>query len=102
MDGFRLWATCGISSAPLIDTGAFMAGFPRTQRAIAGVLEDAIRKAGKTPTSLARDLGRSQHFIRLMVRLGRDVTVAEWMAIAKELGVRPSTLLARVERRLKG
>lgn len=78
-----------------------MAAYPRTQRAIAGVLEDAIRGAGKTPTGLAREMGETQHFIRRMVRLDRDITVAEWIAIAKALGIRPSTLLTRVERRLR-
>lgn len=78
-----------------------MGGYPRAQRAIAGVIEDAIRKAGKTPTGLARDLGKTQHFARLIVKGQRDVTAAEFMAIARQLGVRPSTLMARVERRLK-
>lgn len=32
----------------------------------------------------------------------KAIDVAGFMALAKELGIRPSTLLARVERRLKG
>jgi hypothetical protein len=79
-----------------------MAGYPRAQRAIAGVIEDAIRKAGTTPTGLARDMGEQQHFLRRIVKLERDVTVAEFIAIAKQLKISPSTLLERVERRLKG
>jgi hypothetical protein len=78
-----------------------MRRFPRTQRAIAGVLEDAGRKAGYDALGLARALGETQHFIRRIWRLERDVSAAEFMAIARKLGIRPSTLMARVERRLK-
>jgi hypothetical protein len=78
-----------------------MRSYPRTQRAIAAVLKDAIKAAGTNPTALARDMGQAQHFARRMVKLERDVTVAEWIAIARKLRVRPSELLDRVEARLR-
>jgi transcriptional regulator with XRE-family HTH domain len=78
-----------------------MSRFPKAQIAIAGVIADARRRAGMSARSFSEALGESQHFIRRIETGERDVSTAEFMAIAKALGVRASTLLTRVERRLR-
>lgn len=78
-----------------------MGGYPKTQRVVAGVLKDAIAEAGETPTSVGRKLRGPDNAVRRVVNLQRDVRLPELFAIAQELGVRPSTLVARMERRLK-
>jgi transcriptional regulator with XRE-family HTH domain len=79
-----------------------MGRFPKAQLAIAGVIRDARKRAGKSARGLSEALGESQHFVRRIETGERDISTGEFMAIANELGVRPSTLLTRVERRLKG
>jgi transcriptional regulator with XRE-family HTH domain len=76
--------------------------YPRAQRAITGVLGDALRRAGVTHAALNRRLGATGHWMGRILSMERDISVAEFMAIAKEFGIRPSTLMARVERRMKG
>jgi plasmid maintenance system antidote protein VapI len=78
-----------------------MGRYPATQRAIVGVLKDAIQRAGETATSVARSLGWPENSIRRVFHLQRDVSAAEFRAIARHLGIRASTLWERIERRLK-
>lgn len=77
-----------------------MRSYPATQRAIAAVLEDAIEKAGETPTGVARAMGGPENAIRRVLTLGRDISLAETIHLAKLLGVKPARLVERIERRL--
>lgn len=78
-----------------------MSRYPKAQLAIAGVIRDARKRSGKSARSLSEAMGESQHFVRRIEIGERDVSTAEFMAIAKQLGIRPSTFMVRVERRLK-
>ena len=75
--------------------------YPRAQRAIAGVIGDALKEAGETAASINRRLGETGHWMGRILSMERDISVAEFAAVARALGLKPSTLMARVERRLK-
>ena len=76
-----------------------MRRFPRAQRAVAAVLAEARRKAGLSTRALSAKLRADHNYIARIESLERHVSAAEFMAIARALGVRPSTLMARAEKR---
>jgi ribosome-binding protein aMBF1 (putative translation factor) len=75
--------------------------YPKAQRAIADVIKTEREAQGLSKRGLSERLEEDRNHIRLIESLQRDVSVAEFIAIAQALGKRPSTLLARIERILK-
>lgn len=78
-----------------------MRRYPRAERAVAAVIEEACQEAGYSFRALSLALTKDEHYIRRMVRLDRECTVADLIAIAGKVGVSAKTLVGRVERRLK-
>lgn len=76
-----------------------MRRFPRAQRAIAAVLREARLSAGLSARGLAVKLRVPHNYVARIESLERHVSAAEFMVIAKALGVRPATLMARAEKR---
>jgi helix-turn-helix protein len=86
--------------APFPDgTGSVRVGtYPARQRAVVAVIRDARREAGLSQRVLSLRLGEHHTFLSRIERLERDVTVAEFVAIAKALELDPLELLRRVLR----
>lgn len=76
-----------------------MQRYPRAQRAVVAVLTETRLKAGLSARALALLMKVPHNFIARIESLEKDVTAAEFVAIAKALKVRPSTLMAKVEKR---
>jgi transcriptional regulator with XRE-family HTH domain len=72
--------------------------FPARQRAIVAALRSARTEAGLSQRALAEALGESTTFIHMIEGLRRDVSVAEFMEIARVLGLDPIELLRRALR----
>lgn len=70
----------------------------REHRAVCAVLAEARHAAGVTQRQLAAKLRRPNSFIAKIECGERRVDVAEFMQIAKALGVDPADLLRRVSR----
>ena len=70
--------------------------FPARQRAIVAVLRQAREDAGLSQRALSEKLGESPTYIHLIEALRRDIPVAEFIHIAKALGIEPAELLKRV------
>lgn len=75
-----------------------MGKYPARQRAIVAALRQARTDAGMSQRELSVRLGEHHSFISRVERLQRDVTVAELIAIAKELKLDPVELFRRVLR----
>jgi transcriptional regulator with XRE-family HTH domain len=75
--------------------------FPRADRAIAAVIADERKRQGLSARQLAVLMDRPHNYVARIESLQRLPTGGELIHIAKLLGLRASTLLARVERRLK-
>lgn len=75
-----------------------MTRFPARQRAIVAALRSAREEAGLSQRALAAALGESTTFIHMIEGLRRDVSVAEFIEIAKILKVDPMDLLRRAMR----
>jgi len=76
-------------------------GYPRAQRAIAEVIEEAMEKAGETRASLNRKLKRHGQFMGRVLSLEQEPTATELMAIGRALGTTGSILLRQAEVRVK-
>jgi transcriptional regulator with XRE-family HTH domain len=72
--------------------------FPARQRAIVAALRSARVEADLSQRALADALGESTTFIHMIEGLRRDVSVAEFIEIAKVLEVDPLELLRRALR----
>jgi len=66
-------------------------------RCLAGLVE-ARKKAGITQTQLAANLGRPQSFVAKYEGRERRLDVAEYVGIARALGVDPYGLLRAAEK----
>ncbi|HVZ35657.1 MAG TPA: helix-turn-helix transcriptional regulator [Polyangiaceae bacterium] len=75
-----------------------MGKFPARQRAIVAALRTAREEAGLSQRALSAKLRESTTYIHMIEGLRRDVSVAEFMEIAKAVGVAPDELMRRVMR----
>ena len=75
-----------------------MTRFPARQRAIVAALRSAREEAGLSQRALSEAMGESVTFIHLIEHLRRDVSVAEFIEIAKILKIDPLELLRRALR----
>jgi transcriptional regulator with XRE-family HTH domain len=75
-----------------------MGNFPARQRAIAAAIAEARRACDLSQRELSAKLGVPPNWIQRIESLERRVEVAEFVAIAKVVGVDPCELLARVLR----
>ena len=75
-----------------------MGKYPARQRAIVAAIREARREAGISQRALSVRLGEHHSFLSRVERLERDVTVAELIAIAKELKLDPLELFSRALR----
>jgi transcriptional regulator with XRE-family HTH domain len=73
--------------------------FSRKHAQLRKVLVQARRDAGLTQVALAKKLGRPQSFVSKFERGERRLDVAEFLDIARALGLDPSTTIADLERR---
>lgn len=78
-----------------------MRRFPRADRAIAAVIREEREKQGLSCRQLALLLKRPHNYVARLEGLQRLPTGGEVIHVAKGLGMRGATLLARAERRLK-
>jgi transcriptional regulator with XRE-family HTH domain len=72
--------------------------YPARQRAIVAAIREARREAGMSQRELSVRLREHHSFLSRVERLQRDVTVAELIAIAKELKIDPLELFRRALR----
>jgi transcriptional regulator with XRE-family HTH domain len=72
--------------------------YPSRYRAIASAIATARRQAQLSQRQLAGKLGVPPNWIQRIESLERRVDVAEFIAIARALGVDPRSLLSRVLR----
>jgi transcriptional regulator with XRE-family HTH domain len=72
--------------------------FPALQRAIVGVLKSAREKAGLSQRALSRALDEDETFIHTIENMRRDISVAEFIALAEELDLTPAELIGRIRR----
>jgi transcriptional regulator with XRE-family HTH domain len=72
--------------------------YPARQRAIVATIRSAREEAGLTARALSLKLGEHHSFISRCERLQRDVSVAEFEAIAKACGTDPVALFKRAMR----
>jgi transcriptional regulator with XRE-family HTH domain len=72
--------------------------YPSRHRAIASAIATARRQARLSQRQLARKLGAPPNWIQRIESLERRLDVAEFIAIARVLGVDPTVLLSRVLR----
>jgi transcriptional regulator with XRE-family HTH domain len=70
--------------------------YPSRHRAIASTLATARRQAKLSQRELARKLNVPPNWIQRIESLERRLDVAEFIAIARALGVDPTILLSRV------
>ena len=75
-----------------------MTKFPARQRAIVAALRSARTEAGLSQRALADALNESSTFIHMIEGLRRDVSVAEFIEIARVLEIDPLELLRRALR----
>lgn len=73
--------------------------YPKAQRAIVGEIHEIVGK--DRPADVNRRMGRDTHWMGRILKLEKQIGLAEFIALAQEYGVRPSKALARIERRLK-
>jgi ribosome-binding protein aMBF1 (putative translation factor) len=72
--------------------------FPARQRAIVAALRGAREEAELSQRALSQALDESTTFIHMIEGLRRDVSVAEFIEIAKVLKIDPLELLRRALR----
>jgi transcriptional regulator with XRE-family HTH domain len=72
--------------------------FPARQRSIVAALRSARTEAGLSQRALADALGEAPTHIHLIEKLRRDVSVAEFIEIARVLKIDPLELLRRALR----
>lgn len=73
--------------------------FSRKHAQLRKLLVQARHDAGLTQVALAKKLGRPQSFVSKFERGERRLDVAEFLDIARALGIDPSTTIADLERR---
>ena len=73
--------------------------FSRKHAQLRKLLVEARRNAGLTQVELAKRLGRPQSFVSKFERGERRLDVAEFLDVARALGIDPSTTIADLERR---
>ncbi len=73
--------------------------FSRKHAQLRKLLVQARHDAGLTQVALAKKLGRPQSFVSKFERGERRLDVAEFLDIARALGIDPSTTIADFERR---
>lgn len=78
-----------------------MLRFPKTARAVAAEIKMAYEAAGYNAQSLSLKLGQPHNYIWRICSLEKLVWAHELPAICKACGITATTLMARVERRLK-
>jgi transcriptional regulator with XRE-family HTH domain len=74
--------------------------FPQTDRAVAEEILEHREQLGLSARELSKRLGRAHNYISRFESLERLPTAGELIQICKALGLEPSTLMKRVERRL--
>ncbi len=72
----------------------------KIERAFGSVLRDAREKAGLSQDQLAHDAGLHRTYISLLERGQRQPTLKAIVALARALGLAPSTLVSRFEGRV--
>jgi len=72
--------------------------FPARQRAIVAALREAREAAGLSQRALSDKAGESPTYVHLIESLRRDLPTAEFMHLAKVLGLAPHELIKRAER----
>ncbi len=73
--------------------------FSRKHAQLRKLLVQARHDAGLTQVALAKKLGRPQSFVSKFERGERRLDVAEFLDIARALGIDPSTTIAELESR---
>lgn len=77
-----------------------MRRFPRAERALAEVIDEACEKAGLSAREVARRIKAPHNYVARFIDRKRFPTGPELIALGRILGVKGSALLARAERRL--
>jgi transcriptional regulator with XRE-family HTH domain len=72
--------------------------FPTLQRAIVSAIAQARKAADLSQRQLSVKLGEPPNWIQRVESLERRVDVAEFIRIARALGIEPSALFARILR----
>ena len=72
----------------------------KIERAFGSILRDAREKAGLSQDQLAHDAGLHRTYISLLERGQRQPSLKAIVALAKALGLAPSTLVSRFEGRV--
>ena len=73
--------------------------FSRKHAQFRKILVQARRDAGLTQVALAKKLGRPQSFVSKFERGERRLDVAEFLDVARALGIDPAQTIADLERR---
>jgi transcriptional regulator with XRE-family HTH domain len=72
--------------------------FSRKHAQLRKVLVQARRDAGLTQVALAKKLGRPQSFVSKFERGERRLDVAEFLDVARALGIDPARTISELER----
>jgi transcriptional regulator with XRE-family HTH domain len=78
-----------------------MAKFPTPHRVVLEVLKEVREEVGLKRDRLSRRLGRSANYIQRKEADTRGMSITSFMHICEGMGVLPSTVMKRIERRLK-
>lgn len=93
---FRSKAGAAIFEAPRIEEALRLNKYPARQRAIVAALRSVREEAGLSQRALSEKLKEPSTYIHLIEALRRDIPVAEFIQIAKVLGIEPAELIRRI------
>jgi ribosome-binding protein aMBF1 (putative translation factor) len=74
--------------------------FPHADRVVADAIAQALEKAGLSGRQAAVKMKRAHNYVSRFASGERVPNVSEFIYVARALGIRPATLLERIDRRL--